>query len=78
MSSEHATNLMGTLSQSVQRVKLCNAIKFQQYKNIRFSDNFISSPIFAIDYILVKCKNEQLQKLTVAVLIYVKSVIHQT
>ena len=79
MSSEHATNLMGTLSQSVQRVKLCNAIKFQQYKNIRFSDNFISSPIFAIDYILAKCKNEQqLQKLTVAVLIYVKSVIHQT
>ena len=50
---------MGTLSQSVQRVKLCNAIKFQQYKNIRLSDDFISSPIFVIDYILAKYKNEQ-------------------
>ena len=58
MSSERATSLIGTLSQSV-RVKLCDAIKFQQYKNIRFSDDFISSPIFVIDDILAKCKNEQ-------------------
>jgi len=59
MSSERATNLIDNLSQSVQRVKLCNAIKFQQKKNIRFSDDFISSPIFVIDDILAKCKNEQ-------------------
>ena len=30
MSSERAANLTVTLSQSVQRVKLCNAMKFQQ------------------------------------------------
>jgi len=40
MSSERAVNLTVALSQSVQRVKLCNAIKFQQYRNIRFSDDF--------------------------------------
>ena len=40
MSTERATNLIDNLSQSVQRVKLCNAIKFQQKKNIRFSDDF--------------------------------------
>ena len=58
MSSERMTNLMDNLSQSV-RVKLCNAIKFQQGKNIRFSDDFILSPIVVIDDILAKCKNEQ-------------------
>jgi len=59
MSSERAANLTVALSQSVQRVKLCNESKFQQYKNIHFSDDFISSSIFLIDYILAKCKNEQ-------------------
>ena len=39
MSSERATNLTVTLSQWVERVlKLCNVIKFQEYRNIRFSD----------------------------------------
>ena len=49
MSSERAANLTVALSYSVQRVKLCNAMKFQQYRNIRFSDDFISSPIVVID-----------------------------
>jgi len=40
MSSERGANLTVALSQSVQRVKLCNAMKFQQYRNIRFSDDF--------------------------------------
>ena len=40
MSSERAANLTVALSQSVQRVKLRNAMKFQQYRNIRFSDDF--------------------------------------
>ena len=39
MSSESAANLTVALSHSV-RVKLCNAMKFQQYRNIRFSDDF--------------------------------------
>ena len=39
MSSERATNLPVTLSQPVQHMsKLCSAIKFQQYRNIPFSD----------------------------------------
>jgi len=40
MSSEREANLTVALSQSAQRVKLCNAMKFQQYRNIRFSDDF--------------------------------------
>jgi len=40
MSSERAVNLTVALSHSVQRVKLCNAMKFQQYRNIHFSDDF--------------------------------------
>jgi len=59
-------------------VKLCNAMKFRQYKIQRFSHDFILSTLFVIHYILAKCKNEQQLYRTVAVWIYVKNVIHQT
>jgi len=68
MSSERAANLTVALSQSVQRVKFCNTIKFQQYRNIRFSDDF--SIFCRHQYSIFQMYMSKLQKLEQFSLVY--------